>query len=62
MKKVVDGKGWKGNVMVSSSGCLGLCAQGPNVMICLQKVWYSGISPDDGDSIVSAIERFIAKE
>ncbi|NTU98036.1 MAG: (2Fe-2S) ferredoxin domain-containing protein [Chlorobiaceae bacterium] len=60
IKKVVDGKSWKGNVRVSSSGCMGLCATGPNVMIYPQKVWFSGVSPDDVESIVSAIERFIA--
>jgi (2Fe-2S) ferredoxin len=59
IKKAVDEKGWKGNVRVSSSGCMGLCATGPNVMIYPQKVWFSGVSPDDVESIVSAIEGLI---
>ncbi len=60
LKRVVDEKGWKGNVRVSTSGCMGLCATGPNVMIYPQKVLFSGVSPDDVDGIVSAIERFVA--
>jgi (2Fe-2S) ferredoxin len=62
IKKAVDEKGWKGKVRVSASGCLGLCSTGPNVMIYPQKIWFSGVSPDDVESIVSAIERIIADE
>ncbi len=60
LKRVVDEKGWKGKVRVSTSGCMGLCATGPNVMIYPQKLLFSGVSPDDVESIVSAVERFVA--
>ncbi|MGB0131771.1 (2Fe-2S) ferredoxin domain-containing protein [Chlorobium sp.] len=60
LKRAVDEKGWKGQVRVSASGCMGLCATGPNVMIYPQKVLFSGVSPDDVQSIVSAVERFVA--
>jgi len=60
LKRAVDEKGWKGQVRVSASGCMGLCATGPNVMIYPQKVLFSGVSPDDIQSIVSAVERFVA--
>ncbi len=60
LKRAVDEKGWKGNVRVSACGCMGLCATGPNVMIYPQKVLFSGVSPDDIQSIVSAVERFVA--
>lgn len=59
LKKAVDGKGWKGKVRVSTSGCLGLCATGPNVLVYPQKVLFSGVSPEDAESIVSALEQFI---
>ena len=62
MKQVVDAKGWKGKVRVSACGCLGLCATGPNVMIYPQKVWFSGVSQNDIDMIVSVIEHFISDE
>jgi len=61
LKEIVDRKGWKGKVRVSASGCLGLCTTGPNVMIYPQKVWFAGVSPDDADEIVSAIEGMVAK-
>jgi (2Fe-2S) ferredoxin len=62
LKSAVDAKGWKGKVRVSASGCLGLCSTGPNVMIYPQKVWFSRVTPDDVESIVSAIEHIIADE
>lgn len=61
LKKAVDGKGWKGKVRVSTSGCMGVCGEGPNVMIYPQKIWFSGVSPDDVEEIVSAIERLMAE-
>jgi len=56
LKDVVDEKGLKGKVRISTSGCMGLCAKGSNVMIYPQRVWYSEVSPDDVDEIVSKIE------
>jgi (2Fe-2S) ferredoxin len=61
LKDVVNEKGWKGKVRISTSGCMGLCANGPNVMIHPQKVWFSEVSPDDLDEIVSTIERIMDK-
>lgn len=62
LKEAVASKGWTGRVRVSESGCLGVCAEGPNVMIYPQKLWFSGVAPDDVEAIVSAIERFIMDE
>ena len=47
----------KGRVRVSSSGCLGLCARGPNVMLYPQSVWFSGVTLADLPRILAAIER-----
>ncbi len=60
LKDVVNEKGWKGKVRISTSGCMGLCTNGPNVMIYPQKIWFSDVSPDDMDEIVAAIERAMA--
>jgi (2Fe-2S) ferredoxin len=38
---------------------MGLCGNGSHVMIYPQKVWFSGVLPDDVDEIVSAIERIL---
>ena len=59
LKGVAHEKGWTGKVRISTSGCMGLCAKGPNVMIYPQKVWFSDVSPDDLNDIVSAIEGFL---
>ena len=62
LKDVVDVKGWKGRVRISTSGCMGLCAKGPNVMMYPQKLWFSEVSPDDMDEIVSAVERIMTDD
>ncbi|MDD2898042.1 MAG: (2Fe-2S) ferredoxin domain-containing protein [Desulfuromonadaceae bacterium] len=62
LKDAVNGNGWKGKVRVSTSGCMGLCANGPNVMIYPQKIWFSEVSPDDVDEIVSAVKRIVADD
>ena len=62
LKDIVNEKSWKGKVRISTSGCMGLCAKGPNVMIYPQKVWFSEVSPDDVGEIVSTIERIMANQ
>ncbi len=47
----------KGRVRVSSSGCLGLCARGPNVMLYPQSIWFSGVTPAGLPQIMAAIEQ-----
>ncbi len=62
LKDAVDENGWKGKVRISTSGCMGLCAKGSNVMVYPQNVWFSDVSPDDLDEIVSTVERIVAPE
>jgi (2Fe-2S) ferredoxin len=62
LKDAVNEKGWKGKVRISTSGCMGLCARGSNIIIYPQKVWFSEVFPDDADEIVSTIERIIADD
>jgi len=57
LKDKVNEKGWKGRVRISTSGCMGLCAKGSNVMIYPQKIWLSDVFADDVDEIVQIIER-----
>ena len=61
LKSTLAAKGWKGKVRVSSSGCLGLCETGPNVMIYPQKIWYSAATPEGVAEIVAALERIVAE-
>ena len=62
LKKSVYDRGWKGKIRVSTSGCMGLCAKGSNVIIYPQKIWLSNIFPEDVDEIISILERIMADE
>ena len=62
LKTVVNEKGWKEKVRISTSGCMGLCGNGPNVMIYPQKIWFSEVSIEDVEVIVATIERIITEQ
>jgi len=57
LKDEVTKRGLKPRVRVSQSGCLGLCAKGPNVMIYPQGIWFSAVTLDDVDGILAKIEE-----
>jgi len=61
LKAVVGEKGWKGKIRISTSGCMGLCAKGSNVIMYPQKIWFSGVTPDDLGVIVTTLERIMAE-
>lgn len=44
-------------VMVTSTGCVGLCEKGPIVMIYPQQVWYGEVTEDDIDDILDALGK-----
>ncbi len=46
------------NAMVSSTGCLNLCEEGPVMVVYPQGYWYAGItSTEDLDEILDALEK-----
>ncbi|MCX7819254.1 MAG: (2Fe-2S) ferredoxin domain-containing protein [Kiritimatiellae bacterium] len=55
LKAAVEARGWKGRVRVSHSGCMGLCAQGPNVMVHPLGRWYSGVTEADVPAILDDV-------
>lgn len=59
LKQAVADRGWKPRVRVSSCGCMGLCEQGPNVMLYPQGVWFSGVGAGDADRILAEVERLL---
>jgi (2Fe-2S) ferredoxin len=59
LKSIVKDKGWKGRVRISSSGCMGLCNRGPNVVLYPQKILFTGVSPDDTDAIAVEIQNIM---
>ncbi len=55
LKKGVKEAGLKGRVRVARSGCLDLCAQGPNVFLYPEGEWLFGASPLDAPAILAKI-------
>ncbi|MBP1908497.1 (2Fe-2S) ferredoxin domain-containing protein [Methanolobus bombayensis] len=47
----------EGEVMVTATGCVGLCEKGPVVMIYPQQIWYGEVTEDDVDDILDAVEE-----
>jgi len=46
------------NAMVSSTGCLNLCEEGPVMVIYPQAYWYRGVTSDEAvDEILDALEE-----
>lgn len=57
LKAAVAARGWQGRVRVSQCGCMGLCAEGPNIILYPQKIWFSGVAPEDLEDILAAVEQ-----
>jgi (2Fe-2S) ferredoxin len=55
LKEAVKARGWNGRVRVSNTGCLGLCAQGPNVLLHPQGIWFSGVTESDLTTILETV-------
>ncbi len=46
------------NAMVSSTGCLNLCEDGPVMIVYPQAYWYKGVTSEDAvDEILDALEE-----
>ncbi len=62
IKAEIKNRGWKGIVRVSTSGCLGVCESGPNIMIYPQKVLLSGVTRNDLPDIIAKVEEIVNVE
>ena len=60
LKEIAEERAWKPKVRISESGCLGVCAAGPNVMIYPQKRWFTGVRLDDCEAIAEEVEALLA--
>lgn len=45
------------DVMITSTGCLGICSMGPIVIIYPEQTWYGKVSEDDVEEIMDALEE-----
>ena len=60
LKEEIEKRGWKTRVRVSSSGCMGLCARGPNVILYPQRIWLCDVSLREGERILDEIAALLA--
>ena len=52
-KKIIEEKGIE-NVRVIKTGCFGLCAKGPIVIIRPEDTFYAMVTPDDCEEIIQS--------
>ena len=55
LKEGAQKAGLKGKVRVARSGCLDLCAQGPNIFIYPEGEWHSGVKLEDVPELLKKI-------
>ena len=67
-KKIIEEKGIQ-NVRVIKTGCFGLCAKGPIVIIRPEDTFYAMVTPDDCEEIIQShivegkvVERLLCKD
>ena len=67
-KKIIEEKGIQ-NVRVIKTGCFGLCAKGPIVIIRPEDTFYAMVTPDDCEEIIKShivegkvVERLLCKD
>lgn len=53
-------RGWTGKVRVSTTGCLGLCTQGPNVLLQPPGIWFSSVTETDLENILDVVGEFVS--
>lgn len=61
LKQAVAERGWKPQVRVSQCGCMGLCAEGPNIILYPQRMWFSSVAEQDVDRILDTIEGILTE-
>lgn len=62
LKKVAKEMNLKGKLRVAKSGCLDLCAFGPNMMIWPEGIWYMKVTKEDIPEIIKTYLRLEEEE
>ena len=58
LKNAVKDKGLAAKIRVSPTGCLDVCADGPNVLLMPDNVWFKHVRESDIEGILNkALER-----
>lgn len=48
----IDDRDLSGDVMITNTGCFGICDKGPVVVIYPEGIWYGNVTDDDVEEIV----------
>jgi len=51
-REEIEERGLGDRVMISNTGCFGICEKGPVVVVYPENVWYGQVSPDDVEEIM----------
>ena len=62
LKDLVKSRGLKKKVRVSTSGCMDVCEDGPNIMIFPDNVWLTHVKKSELIRILDAIVRSIEND
>lgn len=61
LKGAVKERGFASKVRVSRAGCLDACAEGPNVLVTPDHVWFHGAAESDVDEILRTALEGVAR-
>jgi (2Fe-2S) ferredoxin len=50
----LEERGLSDDVMITNTGCFGICSQGPIVVVYPENIWYKEVSEDDVLEIVES--------
>ena len=62
IKKIAKERNLKGKLRVAKSGCMDLCAFGPNLMIWPEGIWYMKVTKEDIPAIVDTYLKLENKD
>lgn len=48
----IEDRDLSGEVMITNTGCFGICEKGPVVVVYPQNIWYGNLTADDVETIV----------
>lgn len=48
----IDGRDLSGDVMITNTGCFGICDKGPIVVVYPEGTWYGNVTKDDVEKIM----------
>ena len=57
LKERIQESGLAARIRVSRSGCLDVCADGPNVLLMPDGVWFRNVKEDDVEKIFEVLQK-----